>query len=507
MPISLTIKTLAAFSRTSKIVAEKWLRDSYKAGKILPCDKKYIAESTRIKYFDSFSMKQTIANGQQARKCGGILANYRVCYSIGFEPKGLDHAIKAAGGTLVEPSFSSETCDMSRLLVITKEGECGRKLQKPVRDGTTVISHRILYDVLMHQSLEPINASCKSAESKAPAALTPNAEVVQSALRPQCTTKRSVVFSSESDNSSADHKMAAANMSKMSKAEVTMLSEKVDDDFKYKQKLPKEMNLCLKKLVRLVEVDLKANQRPAAKLFANSVVEMADRGLQNECPNTSTFPSKPIFPSSRKPAEGEWENVISISLRKSPWRSISNPNIGDPNRGQLGDNGQFLVQKNNVTGSRRVVYLDSAGVHKFVACVPHKYIHREIFGNAGKESCFAWDTCNLAHSAGGTTVAGAGAEVSNDIVAFRRFHFAFTSNALLSVALYHLFYERSDLLEEFFDPKKRMYASEASVPAHAIVKEESDMDVDGPKIRRAACTPKQMKLKHGNDPTLQSQAL
>jgi hypothetical protein len=230
-----------------------------------------------------------------------------------------------------------------------------------------------------------------------------------------------------------------------------------------------------------------------AKAFQDSTVEASDHGLQNTSSESSKERGVSALKTLSKPVEDKWiATKCAIKLSKSPWRSISNQNIGDPNRGQLGDNGWFVVHEN----------LNSKGIEKFVASVP-KNIHEAIFGNAGKEPCFAWDACNIAHCAGGTTIAGA--EGSKDIVAFRRFHFAFTSNALISVALYHMFYERQGLLEEFFNPKGSMFASEANFPDHKFVKAELDMDVDDPNVRRAPCTPRKMKVKLGYDTTGPSQ--
>jgi hypothetical protein len=38
------------------------------------------------------------------------------------------------------------------------------------------------------------------------------------------------------------------------------------------------------------------------------------------------------------------------------------------------------------------------------------------------------------------------------------------------------------LLEELFNPKGKMYTSEANMPDHKFVKTESNMYIDGPKV-------------------------
>ncbi len=367
--------------------------------------------------------------------------------------------------------------------------------------------------VAVDPSKVKVKAYQKRACSKAPATSTPNAEDHKMARGHQFTNNQSSVKDAvntpkmevKADMKSINSKAPAAS------TPVKLHSEMADNESKYKQRLPKKMESCLKDLERQVEADLRA--KAMEKAIESSKVETSDHCLQNESSEfskergVSSFktPNKLMFPTSRKPVEDEWNSTkCVIKLTKSPWRSISNQNIGDPNRRQLGDNGSFVVQANLTSGLRRVVYFDSKDIEKFVADVPPKNkIHKAIFGNAGREPCFAWDACNLAHRAGGTTIAGA--EGSTAVVAFRRFHFAFTSNAMLSVALYHMFYESQELVEEFFKEKGKMYASEANVPAHKIVKAESDMDIDH-KVRRAPCTPQQMKAKLGYDPKAASQA-
>ena len=202
-------------------------------------------------------------------------------------------------------------------------------------------------------------------------------------------------------------------------------------------------------------------------------------GAKSNIPPTPRFFLTPI-----KSVDPGWKSVGKyIRLEIAPYRTLSTKD-GDPSRASLGE-GYLSFEENltNVkdvdgTGAirirepgyvRRVNYYNTNGVLVFQAELPDKKSLRDIQGNAGADFMFAWDVVNEAHSS-----------------LYRRYVFAFPSMALLSVALYHIFYNDQRLMEEFFDVNgsNRFYAKEENVPAHKVVTTESDMDIDGPKPRK-----------------------
>jgi hypothetical protein len=165
--------------------------------------------------------------------------------------------------------------------------------------------------------------------------------------------------------------------------------------------------------------------------------------------------------------DDDWELVgKSIKLKIAPWRSLSSED-GDLSRASLGANGYLIFEVNTAnvtdidvrTGAirsrepgtvRRVNYYNTNHDLMFRAELPKKKLLKDIQGNA-EDFMFTWDVVNQVHGF------------------HRRYVFAFPSKPLLSVALYRIFYDNQQLMEEFFDVnngRNRFYAKEANVPAH-----------------------------------------
>ena len=159
--------------------------------------------------------------------------------------------------------------------------------------------------------------------------------------------------------------------------------------------------------------------------------------------------------------------VLSIQLDVSPKRSLSNTSIGDPERESLGPNGIFEVYKTAALRTA-VRYVDSKGVVKFESIVPSpEDCHKAIQGNAGRDICIMWDTCNHAFSSGGTTIRGA--MKPSDAVAHRRHFFWFNCCDDLKLVMYHLLGNDRGLVNEFFTEKSKFFATEITLPDHTIV--------------------------------------
>lgn len=138
-----------------------------------------------------------------------------------------------------------------------------------------------------------------------------------------------------------------------------------------------------------------------------------------------------------------WVTLCSIYVSTSPWRNRTSRNQVM----QLGDNGQFMIQRNIVTQIRRVVYFVRGEVTFMAKCPDSIYPWKVLQGNAGNYQ-FCWEAINYAHTAGGTTIKGA--EGLKQVAAARRFFFQFNDNASLSVVLYSMFYDNQKHLTKFF---------------------------------------------------------
>ena len=140
-----------------------------------------------------------------------------------------------------------------------------------------------------------------------------------------------------------------------------------------------------------------------------------------------------------------WVLICSVNMSKAPWRIRTSQNQVM----QLGENGQFMVQRNMVSQVRRVVYVVRGEVTFMAKCPDSKYPWKVLQGNVGT-STICCETINYAHTSGGTTIKGA--EGLKQVAAARRFYFQFNDNASLSVVLYHMFYDSQKHLTQFFQP-------------------------------------------------------
>ena len=176
--------------------------------------------------------------------------------------------------------------------------------------------------------------------------------------------------------------------------------------------------------------------------------------------------------------------ILSINLQNSPTRSLSNAAIGEPERAYLGPNGVFEVYRSVCSPETVVRYVDEEGVIKFEALVPlPEDCHKAIQGNAGQDICMFWDACNVAFASGGTTIQGA--LDSSGAVAHRRHFFWFDCVDDLKLALFHMFGQDRELVNEFFNGNGRFFASGITQPDHITVKPDDAMEEDELPVRVA----------------------
>lgn len=180
------------------------------------------------------------------------------------------------------------------------------------------------------------------------------------------------------------------------------------------------------------------------KLETEAKIQLGVDKVMSNTLQIANFPTNKFGPivSVLSNPHDTWVTICSVYVSTSPWRIRTSQNQAM----QLGENGQFMVQRNIVTQVRRVVYFVRGEV-TFMAKCPDSKPWTVLQGNAGK-SQICWEAINYAHTAGGTTIKGA--EGLMQVAAARRFFFQFNDNASLSVVLYHMFYSSQKLLTQFF---------------------------------------------------------
>jgi hypothetical protein len=174
----------------------------------------------------------------------------------------------------------------------------------------------------------------------------------------------------------------------------------------------------------------------------------------------------------------QWKVRAFIPVVRA-WRTVSNRNIGNPDRGEFGENGLLVVMEEPIWAIRRQVwYQDRFGTKLFSTDVDKSNPWSMIQGNAGVEPCLFMDTVN------------------NEQQRLRRFFFRFSSNFVLASALGHILYDNMDLLDEFFNSNgtNRFLTTSNSLPDHAIVHADDDMVIDSVPVRPSN-TPARYKVE------------
>jgi hypothetical protein len=161
-----TAKLMASLCVTPNILRAEWLEDCYKFKKIKSSAHytllhDYIAEKAY-----SFSMKQTIKEGIERRKFGGLLNGWKILICEGVAgnkaPKEADlqMMIAAAGGTWLESSQLpvKEEDDPSHIIVITSHPATEEQLndenvKAAAQSGAGYFTTSWLFDSFMHQKV------------------------------------------------------------------------------------------------------------------------------------------------------------------------------------------------------------------------------------------------------------------------------------------------------------------------------------------------------------------
>ena len=170
-----TTPFIFALTRGIPIVVSGWLKKSLKEGEFLPMDGYLLKNDEAGEIIDTsgamgthFPVRQSIGNGIEALRDGGILSNYMftLCVGIGEgtnEPsmKELNVLLQAAGAKrLTRKDLEGEDMDdLSKLLLVTSSPATDKQVEqanKFVGIGAIRVQVRLMLQVLLQQSLAPL---------------------------------------------------------------------------------------------------------------------------------------------------------------------------------------------------------------------------------------------------------------------------------------------------------------------------------------------------------------
>jgi len=154
---------------TSNILHVDWLWACFQAGKILPCTHHLLLKDRPSERKYSYSMRQTLRNGQLRRKEGGLLYGWNVYICKGVagrkspSEKDWNLLIDAAGGTMMTHSEVplTQVEDPTHVLVITSDPPLPSQItdvdaSRLSYEGAGRFTTTWLFDCILHQKLSGI---------------------------------------------------------------------------------------------------------------------------------------------------------------------------------------------------------------------------------------------------------------------------------------------------------------------------------------------------------------
>jgi hypothetical protein len=161
-----TAKLMSVLCKTSNILKADWLEDSFKKRNLMTCSHYLLLNDIRAENAYSFSMKQTLIEGRERRRDGGLLAGWKimVCNDVAGNkaPKEEDlrMMIDAAGG---EWLLSSDVPvpiieDPTHVIVITSDPALPSQIEDEkasvaAENGAGFFTTTWFFDCMMHQKL------------------------------------------------------------------------------------------------------------------------------------------------------------------------------------------------------------------------------------------------------------------------------------------------------------------------------------------------------------------
>jgi len=182
-----TPKMMIAFSVTSKILHLDWLLNSYKQKQFQATGHYLLLRDEIAENKYSFSLRQTLQEGYERRKEGGLLKGRCIIFCEGVAgnkaPKEdeLRYIVEAAGGQVISlPEISSITPALAaNVIVIISDpvlpGQISGKIAKVAETGEGVFSTTWLFDSLFHQKIVGVKRGRKTQTSDEISVLTPKA--------------------------------------------------------------------------------------------------------------------------------------------------------------------------------------------------------------------------------------------------------------------------------------------------------------------------------------------
>jgi hypothetical protein len=161
-----TAKFMAALCVTSNILKAEWLEDSYKKRSLLSCSRYLLLNDSRAENVYSFSMKQTLIEGKERRRDGGLLSGWKImiCDNVARKkaPKEEDlrMMIEAAGGDWLLSSDIPVPIreDPTHVIVITSDPALPSQIEDDkasiaAESGAGFFTTTWLFDCMMHQKV------------------------------------------------------------------------------------------------------------------------------------------------------------------------------------------------------------------------------------------------------------------------------------------------------------------------------------------------------------------
>lgn len=161
-----TSKLMSVLCKTSNILKADWLEDSFKKRNLMTCSHYLLLNDIRAENVYSFSMKQTLIEGRERRRDGGLLAGWKimVCNDVAGNkaPKEEDlrMMIDAAGG---EWLLSSDVPvpiieDPTHVIVITSDPALPSQIEDEkasvaAENGAGFFTTTWFFDCMMHQKV------------------------------------------------------------------------------------------------------------------------------------------------------------------------------------------------------------------------------------------------------------------------------------------------------------------------------------------------------------------
>lgn len=166
-----TPRLMIALSSTANILHMDWLSSSQRQGRFIETRPYLLLLDRTAESNYSFSMKETLLNGEQRRNEGGLLAGWSLYFAKGVAgnkaPKDdeLQLIVSSSGGAIID-CLTSET-DLSNVIVITSDSKTLPELSEQqlqedyVAQAAEVFSTSWLYQVIIHQKLSGLKRGRK----------------------------------------------------------------------------------------------------------------------------------------------------------------------------------------------------------------------------------------------------------------------------------------------------------------------------------------------------------